>query len=334
MGRKSRSKRQNQPCWNLRHSAIITSSIASCAIENIHAPHFEERAAEPLRSLTREERELANYKKALEFVYDAQEITIEPGFLRTLHQLIMADALDAGEYKRRNNQITEILPDGRQRVRFTPVAANQVEDAIDQLCLHYNAALKHQDSPPLLTIAALTLDFTAIHPFPDGNGRTSRVLTAAALISEGYQLPKYISLEEIIDQRSDDYYRALLLSSEGGWHQGNHNLELFLRFHTQVIVTGYQELQIRRERSMDPITVILHNKLPEHIVSLVWKQFKTFYPQATLELTSEGIKTTQIKGLRSGMSNKKEWENLTHADRLIRNLVHRAKTNRPITGSR
>ena len=315
----------------LRRSSIITSSIASCAIEQIYAPEFEKIALsdKPLgRELTREERELANYKSALEFVYslDPKRIRIEPDFIRRLHAYVRADAGDAGEYKGKDNQILEITEQG-VRERFKPVSARETPHFMDQLCLLYERAIQKEEAPALLCVSALALDLTAIHPFSDGNGRVSRVLVSAAMIAAGYQLPKYVSLEEINDRRSHDYYRALELSSHH-WHERKHDLGPFLRFQTGLFVQGYREFAIRRERSNEPFTVIFHERVPIPVREKVLKDFIVSYPKATMETTEEGVRDVYIKGSRTDLPEA-EWEKFNHPERLARHLLNAIKFERP-----
>ena len=311
----------------LKHQSIITSSEASCAIEGIHIAPERKEAVFEIREEPRDrpEREVQNYCRALEFIYTAEpeELLITPEFIRHIHSLIKEGEADAGEWKVRDNVIEEEVG-GRKRIRFYPVSHKLVEDATEQLCLHYTGLVQKQEVPALVAISALTLDLTAIHPFRDGNGRMSRLVTTAALVEQGYELPKYISLEELIQDRSDDYYRALERSSVG-WHTGNHDLEPFLRFQIQTLTLGYKELAMRRERVMEPVNAILSPLLANDIEQEVKRGFSEIYPNAVFakEELRQG-KLSGIKGFRTDLP-KEEWEKGRRAQRLLESLIIRAK---------
>src|SRR5436305_15073915 len=112
---------------------------------------------------------------------------------------------------------------GPPLVWFRPVGVAETPAAIEELCLSYRHTVNQGEVPPLMAVAALVLDFTCIHPFRDGNGRLSRLLTLLALYQHGYQVGRYISLERLVEESREDYYEALRRSSEG-WHEGRHDL--------------------------------------------------------------------------------------------------------------
>ncbi|HWL51809.1 MAG TPA: Fic family protein [Chthoniobacteraceae bacterium] len=231
----------------LKKSSIITSAVASCAIEGIHVPeqqiaYLADQGIPPTR---REEREVLNYKAALDYLFQTDPATLQPTpeLLRTLHRYAMAGSGHAGQFKTRDNAIIERTDRG-DRLRFTPTPARETEAAIESLCLSYNEAINKEAAPPQICVAALAFDFTCIHPFADGNGRVSRLLSTAALLELGLQMPKLVSLEEIIQNRDTQYYAALKASSQG-WHTGNHDLAPFIRFHLEIIAAGYEDLQLK-----------------------------------------------------------------------------------------
>lgn len=311
----------------LRHQSIVTSSEASCAIEGILlAPGRREALFEGGETpRNRDEWEVENYRRALEFIYTAapEELRITPELIRRLHGFVKAGEADAGEYKAKDNVILEVSG-GRQRVRFRPLEHRRVPEAVEQVCLFYTDAVQKQDAPALLAIAALTLDLTAIHPFRDGNGRVSRLVTAAALVEQGYELPKLISLEEIVQERSEEYYRALERSSEG-WHTGAHDLEPFFRFQLQTLVCGYSELELRRERVIDPVGVVFSSALAPEVINQAQAAFAQNYPNATFSTKElRAGKAVEIEGHRADLP-KEEWEKGRRALKLIESLLARAQ---------
>ena len=234
----------------LRKSSIITSAVASCAIEGIDVPEakliaLSDKMASPE---SRKEHEVLNYKVALDYIFQAPPASLQPSpdLLRRIHALSMAGSEGAGAFKRRDNKIIEKTEFG-DRLRFTPTPAAETEQAISSLCLSYNEAISKETAAPQICLAAFVLDFTCIHPFADGNGRVSRLITTAALLELGVKMPTLISLEEIIQNRQEAYYLALQRSSQG-WHTGSHDLSPFLRFHLETISQGYDDFHKKIER--------------------------------------------------------------------------------------
>ncbi|HEX3129918.1 MAG TPA: Fic family protein, partial [Thermoanaerobaculia bacterium] len=143
-----------------------------------------------------------------------------------------------------NNDIVEIRPGAPPLVRFRPVPAEEAETAMEELCISYRHALDQEQMPPLLAIAALVFDFLCIHPFRDGNGRVSRLLTLLALYHHGHEVGRYISLERLVEEARSDYYDVLRRSSEG-WHQGRHDLLPWFNYFLSVLRRAYLELESR-----------------------------------------------------------------------------------------
>jgi Fic family protein len=150
-----------------------------------------------------------------------------------------------GRWKPTDNQITETAADGTVRVRFTPVPAHAVPDAMAQLSDRFGGALAAGVIEPLLLIPAYVLDFLCIHPFADGNGRMARLVTLLLLYKSGYDVGRYISLEAQVENTKESYYGSLLASSQN-WHDGTHTLvpwwEYFLGV---VLLMAYREFERR-----------------------------------------------------------------------------------------
>jgi len=313
-----------QKLKRLRSASIITSSVSSCEIEGIDvSPEHAEAVLRKLRSPeNRPEKELLNYKAALDYIYglDPEEIRINPAFIRDIHRLVMDDAFDAGEYKNLDNVIREESAHGI-RVRFKPVSTHDVPRYMSSLCEAYNKTLQKEESLPLLAIGALALDLTCIHPFSDGNGRVSRVVTTAAMLSRGMQMPKLVSMEEIISHQSEHYYRSLELSSEG-WHAGEHRLEPFLEFHLTTVCQGYKDLQSKTLRMESPLTLQMSNSLPENVRSATFAAFSDAYENTVLELKDEEaigvpVKIAELETAPVGDGNKDLKRAQTFAEQLL-----------------
>lgn len=197
----------------LTQVALVQSVEASNAIENITAPHkrIEELVAEKTTPRTRSEEEIAGYRDALNTIHSsAEHIPIKSSVLQQLHRdLYKFSPRQGGRFKPTQNEIEETLPDGTTRVRFVPVGVLETPGAVDELCEAFVAARAQDTYHPLPLIAAFVFDFTCIHPFTDGNGRMSRLLTLLLLYQAGYEVGRFISLERLIDSAKDTCYEAL-----------------------------------------------------------------------------------------------------------------------------
>lgn len=193
----------------------------------------------------RSEEEVAGYRKALDLIHKKHNnLGISPETIKELHRLSRLDAGDAGQWKKKNNEIIKKHPNGRIEIIFTPLQADKVPDAINQLCLAYQDTLTQSNYPPLFAIACLILDFLSIHPFRDGNGRVSRLLALLALYQNGFGVGKYISLERIVEQSKETYYESLNKSSQD-WHKAKHNILPWFNYFLSTIITAYKEFEQR-----------------------------------------------------------------------------------------
>ena len=231
----------------LREMALIQSTESSNRIEGITV------ATDRLRPLVlgntkprdRSEQEVQGYRLALNEIHTRHEkLPITPDTLKHLHALCQGASGDAGQFKRIDNEVVELRPGAAPVIRFKCVSAKQTSAAVDELCLLYRHALDQDNIPPLIAIAALVLDFLCIHPFRDGNGRVSRLLTLLALYQHGYEVGRYISLERLVEESKEDYYEVLNHSSKH-WHEGRHELTPWMNLLLAVIRRGYAEFEKR-----------------------------------------------------------------------------------------
>lgn len=237
---------------SLRELAIIQSAESSNRIEGVTV---DSKRLLPLvrgkvRPLDRSEEEIVGYRKALDLIHNGYgSLEISPETLKRLHALAQGGfSGDAGEWKKRDSDIIEILPDGRRTVRFRTVPAKETPEAVEQLCLAYRDAMDQGALPPLLCAASFVFDFLCVHPFRDGNGRVSRLVTLLLLYQQGYTVGRYISLERIVEETKDSYYEALKKSSQG-WHEAKHDTVPFWVYFLGMVREGYRELEARVERS-------------------------------------------------------------------------------------
>ncbi|MGH9120338.1 MAG: Fic family protein [Acidimicrobiales bacterium] len=230
---------------HLRESARVESVEASSAIEGVVAP--KARAEAVIRNpeeatRNRSEEELRGYSNALTYVIEeaSTDHQLGVGLILHLHRLLYAPTglVGAGQFKTTDNQVVE-RRGGAQRVRFTPVSAVATPDAVRDLVDTYNHLLTTGDQHPLIIAAAFVLDFTVIHPFADGNGRVSRLVTNLLLERSGYDVGRYVSIERIVERNRDRYYDALEAATRG-WHDNEHDPWPWIEFLVEVVDTAYE----------------------------------------------------------------------------------------------
>ena len=231
--------------------AKIQSTEASNRIEGIITT--DDRLKKIVRNKTaprnRNEREIAGYRDVLTTIHENYDyIPVRPGMLLQLHRDLYKfnNPGFGGNYKNSDNIIAEEMPDGTKLVRFQPVSAWETPEAVEMLCNEFNEALKDPDMDPLLLMPVFILDFLCIHPFNDGNGRMSRLLTLLILYRSGYIVGKYISLEKLIADHKESYYEALQ-DSDAGWHEEENDYLPFARYMLGVIIAAYREFSDRVE---------------------------------------------------------------------------------------
>ena len=231
----------------LRQIAIVESTEASNRIEGIIIPPARLRALmTEAAPKTRPESEIAGYRDVLAQIHAGQiGLPLPPDKIRALHADIYAYLPgEGGRWKEQDNVVRQILPDGREVVRFVPLPAAETPAATDELCNSLAAAWESEQVDRLLITNAFILDFLCIHPFPDGNGRVARLLTLLLLYAAGYEVGRYISLERIIENTKETYYEALWLSGLR-WESGQHDLTPWHQYSLGVLVYAYREFEER-----------------------------------------------------------------------------------------
>lgn len=233
----------------LEKIAKVQSIKGSNAIEGILTTDDRIRAIVNQNSapLNHDEQEIAGYRDALDMVHTSfQNLSFDEKTLLDLHRTMLRDAKPevAGHYKKDDNVIMEIRGDGTRQVRFAPIPALETETAMEQLILAYLDARDDYGVNQLLLIPCVILDFLCIHPFSDGNGRMSRLLSLLLLYKNGFDAGKYISFEEQINKNKGYYYEALRKSSIG-WHENQNDYFFFASNFLATLLSCYQELDKR-----------------------------------------------------------------------------------------
>ena len=231
--------------------AVKESVKGSNAIEGIFTT--EERIKEIVENnsepLTHSEEEIAGYHEAIKFVKDNYDhLSFDEETIKRIHSILVSRHVGydkGGKYKTSDNVIAEKYPDGSiKRIIFVPTKASDTEKAMKDLCLAYQVYRDDYDIPALLLIPCVIVDFLSIHPFSDGNGRVSRLLTLLMLYKEGYDIGKYISFENQINKYRGNYY-DVLERSQNQWHQSKNTYYPFIEFTFQILYQCYKEINRR-----------------------------------------------------------------------------------------
>ena len=233
----------------LAEIARIQSTEASNRIEGIvtTGTRIKQLFEEKTTPRNRNEDEIMGYRDVLNTIHESNEyIPIRPSYILQLHRDLLrrAGLSYGGSFKNVQNYIRETRPDGTSLIRFTPVAPYETAEAMGRLCDAYEQALAKESIDALILIPCFIVDFLCIHPFNDGNGRMSRLLTLLLLYKNGYSVGKYISIEKQIEKTKDRYYDVLEMA-DTGWHEEKNDPTPFIRYMLMVILACYTEFEDR-----------------------------------------------------------------------------------------
>ena len=229
--------------------AKIQSTEASNAIEGIVTTNTRIRqlVEEKTMPKNRNEQEIAGYRDVLSIIHDSYDaIPITRNYILQLHKMLYSHMNNpiAGRTKTVQNYISATYPDGHVETLFTPLAPYETPEALDRICEEYNRVIGNMELEPLIAIPVFIHDFLCIHPFNDGNGRMSRLLTTLLLYRNGFYVSRYISLEAKIAKSKDLYYDALA-ASQVGWHEGREDVLPFIKYILGTILAAYKDFQDR-----------------------------------------------------------------------------------------
>ena len=231
--------------------ALIQSTGASNRIEDIYTTdkRLEELVSQKAEPRNRSEQEIAGYREVLATIHESYEYIVpRPSLILQLHRDLYSYSQKAagGSYKNADNVIAETDAEGHQKARFIPVPAFQTTEAMEELCREFWEVWEADYIDKLLLIPMFILDFLCIHPFNDGNGRMSRLLTLLLFYKAGYIVGKYISMEMLIEKTKETYYEALQASS-AGWHENENSYEPFVKYYLGITLKAYNEFESRVE---------------------------------------------------------------------------------------
>lgn len=195
----------------------------------------------------RDEQEIAGYRDALNIIHESFDaIPMSQNYILQLHKILYSHMNNpmGGRTKSVQNYISATYPDGHVETLFTPLSPFETPEALDKICEEYNRFIENMEVEPLIIIPIFIHDFLCIHPFNEGNGRISRLLTTLLLYRNGFYVGKYISLENKIAKHKDLYYNALF-QAQHGWHEGNEDVVPFIKYLLGTILAAYKDFEER-----------------------------------------------------------------------------------------
>ena len=275
----------------LREHALIESAVSSNRIEGVVVDQSRVGTVLFGRPILRDrnEEELRGYRDALNLVHrKGAGLPVSGETLLELHRMCRGEIWDAGRYKGKNGDIIERYPDGRSRVRFKTVPANQTQVFMKQLLDLWLQCLHEQWVHPLIALAGFNLDFLCIHPFRDGNGRVSRLLLLLQTYHLGYEVGRYISLERLIEENKERYYETLEQSSRG-WHEGKHDPWPYVNYILYVLKSAYKEFENRLGQIQSP------RGAKTELVELAVKGVAGEFTLAQLERACPGVSRDMVR---------------------------------------
>ena len=229
--------------------AKIQSTESSNEIEGIRTTNtrLQQLLSEKTTPQNRAEEEIAGYKEVLNLIHENYNyIKIDKNHILQLHKVLYQYSAKniGGNFKSVQNYITIQNSSGESHTLFTPLAPYETPQAVEDICNEFNQALANSNIEPLILIPIFIHDFLCIHPFLDGNGRMSRLLTTLLLYKSGFFVGKYISLENKISKTKNQYYTALEIAQKD-WYGGKENAEEFIKYILGIILSAYRDLEER-----------------------------------------------------------------------------------------
>lgn len=302
----------------LVETAKIQSTDASNKIEGISTSddRLQKIVKEKTRPKTRSEKEIAGYRDVLSTIHESYDyIPPRSSMILQLHRDLykFTGSSIGGNYKNSDNVIAEEHADGAKTVRFQPVPAWETPEYVNAICAEYDDALRDGEIDALALIPMFILDFLCIHPFNDGNGRMSRLLTLLLLCRAGYTVGKYISIEKLIADSKETYYEVLQDSSYN-WHDGKNDYAPFVRYMLGIVVAAYREFESRAALIVDSdyskpdrVREVIKGRIGPITKSEIMKECPDISQVTVQRALSDLLKSEQIIKLGGGRYTKYVW---------------------------
>ena len=298
--------------------AKIQSTEASNRIEGIITTddRLKKIVRDKTMPKTRSEKEIAGYRDVLSIIHESFDaIPITQNYILQLHKILYSHMNNplAGRTKSVQNYITATYPDGHVETLFTPLVPYETPEALDRICEEYNRVIGNMELEPLIAISFFVHDFLCIHPFNDGNGRMSRLLTLLLLYRSGYIVGKYISIEKLISDTKETYYETLQASSYN-WHEGTNDYAPFVTYMLGVLVAAYRDFESRIEllttkglSKPDRVREIIKNHLGKITKSEIMEKCPNISQITVQRALADLIKSGEILKIGGGRYTSYTW---------------------------
>ena len=300
--------------------AKIQSTSSSNKIEGIYTTdkRINEIVNQKLEPKNRNEEEIAGYRDVLSLIHENYSfIDINKNTILQLHRdLYKYTGYNyGGKFKNSQNYIEEENEQGEKKIRFTPLSPVETPIAIEELCKNYNELVNNESCDLLVLIPIFILDFVSIHPFNDGNGRMSRLLTLLLLYKADYMVGKYISIEKIIEETKDSYYDTLEKSSVK-WHNNENDYSYFVEYYLGIILNAYKEFDSRiniidnkKITAYDRIIDIFKNNIIPIDKAFIINKCPDLSETTIERILSRLFKEDKIIKISGGRYTKYKWNN-------------------------
>ncbi len=302
----------------LLNIAKIESTSSSNKIEGISTTdkRIKEIIVQKLEPKNRNEEEIAGYRDVLSLIHENYKyIDINKNMILQLHRDLYkyAGYTYGGKFKNSQNYIEETNELGEKKIRFTPLSPVETPLAIEDLCKSYNELANNETCDLLVLIPIFILDFLSIHPFNDGNGRLSRLLTLLLLYKANYMVGKYISIEKKIENTKESYYEALEKSSVN-WHVNKNDYSYFAEYYLGIILNAYKEFAIKIDNQENK-KMVAYDKImmlfKENVIPIDKAFIMSRFPnlsETTIERNlNKLLKENNIIKIRGGRYTKYKW---------------------------
>ena len=299
-------KQKPQELDKLVEIARIQSTETSNEIEGIRTTNtrLKQLLSDKTTPRTRDEEEIAGYRDALNVIHESYEyIPVTANYILQLHKILYSHSGKSigGKFKNVQNYINAVGADGKEYTIFTPLAPYETPMAVDAICEQFNRAIAEGEVDPLILILVFIHDFLCIHPFSDGNGRMSRLLTTLLLYRCGYFVGRYISLEAKIAKSKDLYYDALS-AAQVGWHEGQDDPGAFVKYILGTIISAYRDFEDRMELVSEKLSAL--EMVRKVVRSQIGKITKTQVLSLCPSLSASSVEAALKKLVKSGELTK------------------------------
>lgn len=300
--------------------ARIQSTSSSNKIEGIYTTdkRINEIVNQKVEPKNRNEEEIAGYRDVLTLIHENYNfIDINQNTILQLHRDLYkyTGYSYGGKFKNSQNFIEEENENGKKKIRFTPLSPIETPIAIEDLCKNYNNLVNNELCDLLVLIPIFILDFLSIHPFNDGNGRMSRLLTLLLLYKANYMVGKYISIEKIIEETKDSYYDTLEKSSIN-WYNNENDYSYFVEYYLGIILNAYKEFDSRisiienkKITAYDRIIDIFKNNIIPIDKAFVTNKCPDLSETTIERILNKLLKEDHIVKISGGRYTKYKWNN-------------------------